>query len=116
MAFKMKNPMLAKAASKLSTPMQANYSPTKEEEEYEGTVQRSSEGGEEIQKVPRLGLQEVRMPQSKTSGLEAGTPEDEDYTIREMIHNQLIDLGLKSVLSTFNVPKGDIFITGQRKK
>jgi len=111
----MKNPMLAKAASKASTPMQANYSPMKEEE-YEGTVQRPSESGEEIQKVPRIGPQEVRMPQSKTSGLEAGTPEDEDYTIREMIHNQLIDLGLKSVLSTFNVPKGDFFITGQSKK
>jgi hypothetical protein len=30
MAFKMKNPMLAKAASKASTPMQANYSPMKQ--------------------------------------------------------------------------------------
>tara|TARA_Y100000592_G_scaffold91335_1_gene151326 strand:+ start:338 stop:661 length:324 start_codon:yes stop_codon:yes gene_type:complete len=29
MAFKMKNPMLAKAASKASSPMQANYSPMK---------------------------------------------------------------------------------------
>tara|TARA_R100000995_G_scaffold7229_1_gene3219 strand:- start:1150 stop:1563 length:414 start_codon:yes stop_codon:yes gene_type:complete len=36
MAFKMKNPMLAKAASKSSTPMQANYSPMKEDRRVKG--------------------------------------------------------------------------------